>query len=383
MVRRNPKRKCHDTADRLAADSIAKYGRPSYIRSSAGYTNVDLYTSYLGKVTTRVYNFGNGNVALQAPIDGLDGKPIYVKCVDAQVNRLSQHRQYDVRQLAGINPTMVNVEYNTMLWNYLQTIGEHDKELKHPILTLLNPVDVHFMTCDWIEFMHTVLKINGMNDDGVLVSLHNFPRLDNAFNTGSYMIYGNGDRSFFPMGCLDVTGHELVHGLTQTLSGLKYEGESGALNESFSDVLGCTFEHWTYRKYNINERTDDDILGEFDWLMGEDVGKGMKYLRSMSDPHNATRPQPKKYKGKYWIDTGDTSPQNDYGGVHCNSGVPNHCFYLFAQRIGMYRALKIFVMVLKNMKPDSQFADFARELVTQSTAKHRAAAIEVLAVVGL
>ena len=116
-----------------------------------------------------------------------------------------------------------------------------------------------------------------------------------------------------------------------------------------------------YRKYNRNENKTDDIDGQFDWLMGEDVGKGMKYLRNMRNPHAAEHPQPKKYKGQYWVhENGPPTQQNDQNGVHSNSGVLNHCFYLFARR-----------------------ADFATALKQKTIRKHKAKAVEVLRLVGL
>lgn len=382
-VRRNPKRKCQ-----LVSHSVGNQVVPSITSASNNavgeYCEVDLYTAYLGKVTVSVYDFKTGSVALQTTVNNIHNKdtPIYVKCIDGKANRISMDRQYEIRYLAQVSPTNINIAENKRTWDELQTVGNNHVR-RHALLTTLNAVDIHFMTCNWIEFMQKELSINSMNNDGVLVSIHNYDRLDNAFNTGKYMIYGNGDKLFFPMGCIDVTGHELVHGLTETLAGLKYEGESGALNEHFSDVVGVAFEHWMYRKYNDNENDNDNILGEFDWFMGEDIGRGMRYLRNFKDPTNAPQPQPKKYKGQYWVDTSNISPQNDYGGVHTNSGVPNHCFYLYTCKVGIYEALRTFVKVLRKMKPTSRFDDFARELNEQSSDKNKSIAKEVLSVVGL
>jgi Zn-dependent metalloprotease len=384
-TKRNPVRSCRKTLTPTAFSYRRRRPRrkrrqPKTPITPEGYKNVDLYTSYLGKVSVPVYDFGNGNVALQSMVPGLDGKPITVKCIDAQQSRLSSQYQYDVSQLIRIDATVTNIDTNKQIWTALQRIV--DKEGKHPYLAALNSTDIQFQTCNFLEFLHTELKINSMNDDGALVSIHNYTQLDNAFNTGTYMVYGNGDRMFYPMGCIDVTGHELVHGLTSHLSGLKYEGESGALNEGFSDVIGCTFEAWMYRKYNTNTDKTDDIDGVFDWLMGEDVGKGMKYLRNMRDPNDADSPQPKIYKGKHWLHAnGPPSESNDYNGVHVNSGVLNYCFYLFAQRVGMYSALRDFVEVLKTLKPTSQYADFSVGL--RMVTSNKQAAIASLIAVGL
>lgn len=108
---------------------------------------------------------------------------------------------------------------------------------------------------------------------------------------------------------LDIIGHEFTHAITYHSSNLTYQGESGALNESYSDIIGTYIEYW-------------DGNTQFDWLIGEDRGD---YLRNMQFPKN--RDQPDTYKGVNWI----TSSSDDHGGVHTNSGVQNHWFYLLSQ----------------------------------------------------
>ena len=137
----------------------------------------------------------------------------------------------------------------------------------------------------------------------------------NAFWGGDYMVYGDGDgfiaREF--SGALDVVAHEHTHGLTQCTSNLAYQNESGALNESFSDILGTSAEFWA----DVNG-LDPSVAP--DWFIGEDV-----YLlsengfRNMGDP--AENFDPDHYSERY------VGPE-DNGGVHTNSGIPNHAFYL-------------------------------------------------------
>jgi len=130
----------------------------------------------------------------------------------------------------------------------------------------------------------------------------------NAFWNGNWMTYGDGNGSnISPLTTVDICGHEVTHGLTSLTAGLIYQGESGALNESFSDIFGTCIENYA-RPNNWN------------WTVGEDIGT---IFRSMSNPNQANDPD--TYEGNFWIQV-DSSFDN--GGVHINSGVQNHWFYL-------------------------------------------------------
>jgi Zn-dependent metalloprotease len=140
--------------------------------------------------------------------------------------------------------------------------------------------------------------------------------MDNAYWDGQAIYYGNGDVAFDPLaGSLDVAGHEMSHGVVQATANLEYQGQSGALNESFADVFGV-------------------MIDRNDWTLGEEVVNTQYFpsgaLRSMSDPNqggsslNDPGYQPAHMNDLY---TGS----QDNGGVHINSGIPNHAFYLLAQ----------------------------------------------------
>jgi|TARA_R100000479_G_scaffold68390_2_gene32621 Zn-dependent metalloprotease len=134
----------------------------------------------------------------------------------------------------------------------------------------------------------------------------------NAFWDGSRMTYGDGDGvNYGPLVSLDIVGHEIAHGVTEYSANLVYSYESGALNESFSDIFGESIENFAQ--------------GNNDWLMGDDIGAGGSggALRSMSNP-NAYN-QPDTYLGTNWY-----SGSGDNGGVHYNSGVQNFWFYLLS-----------------------------------------------------
>ena len=170
--------------------------------------------------------------------------------------------------------------------------------------------------------------------------------MGNAFWNGAAMFYGNGDAGFHALARgLDVAGHEMTHGVVQNTANLEYQGESGALNESFADVFGM-------------------LIDKEDWKIGEDVVKAGAFpsgaLRDLSNPHNGAALndygagfQPKHYNERY---TGS----EDNGGVHINSGIPNHAFFLFANSggVGMDRAEQVYYRALSRyLTKSSRFTD--------------------------
>lgn len=139
------------------------------------------------------------------------------------------------------------------------------------------------------------------------------------------MLYGTGDGVLFnPVVSLDVTGHEFTHLVTGNNSNLAYQGESGALNESFSDMMGAAIEFFS----NGNAAN---------WILGEGVAVAVPYFRSLADPKSTGSfndpnfpAQPDTYEGDHWASTANPSQLNDNGGVHTNSGVGNKWFYLLS-----------------------------------------------------
>lgn len=176
--------------------------------------------------------------------------------------------------------------------------------------------------------------INVTNSDG--------SQMDNAFWSDKIMCYGNGNVGFEPlMKAIDVAAHEMAHGVTQNTAGLEYEGESGAINESMSDIFGA-------------------MVDRSNWYIGEEVTKtsyiASGRLRDMSDPHNGTSDgnngwQPKHTSEKY---TGT----DDHGGVHTNSGICNYAYYLLATAITKEKAEQIYYRALTTyLTKSSQFID--------------------------
>lgn len=138
---------------------------------------------------------------------------------------------------------------------------------------------------------------------------------------------------------IDIIGHELAHRLVDLSANLEYQGESGALNESFADIFGTLAERFIRTNHGRN----------WNWTLGEDAVT----LRSMSDPHLYS--QPDHYQGLYWV-----NPQSAYdnGGVHINSGVQNKWFYNLSQTIGPDKAgLVAYYMLHLYLTPTSNYYD--------------------------
>lgn len=142
------------------------------------------------------------------------------------------------------------------------------------------------------------------------------------------MMYGMGGSGYDrPLTSLDLTAHEYTHNVTGGCgNNLIYLNESGALNEALADCMAMVAE--------------DYVFDEPSWTIGEDITLDTDNLRSFSNPWYSSSvngdiheilAQPKYYMGKYWIDYNSVNPEErmfDHGGVHINSGVFNHLFYL-------------------------------------------------------
>lgn len=217
-------------------------------------------------------------------------------------------------------------------------------------------VSAHFnagLAYNYFKNTHGRNSINGSG--GNVVSIVNVTdkngnKLDNAYWNGEMMFYGNGNIGFTPLaGSLDVGGHEMTHGVIQNTANLEYKGQSGAINESMADVFGS-------------------LMDRDDWLIGEDITKTSYIpsgaLRDMSDPHNGRSSlsqagfQP-KHMNEFYTGT------DDNGGVHINSGIANHAYYLIANSAtGKDKAEKIYYRALTvYLTSQSQFVDLRRAVI--------------------
>jgi Zn-dependent metalloprotease len=207
---------------------------------------------------------------------------------------------------------------------------------------------------------------NSIDDRGLRLdsSIHYMEGYDNAFWNGQQMVYGDGDEGLpeaerlwnrFTI-AVDVIGHELTHGVTQYEANLTYRSQSGALNESFSDVFGSL----------VKQQLLGHTAAQADWLIGQGLftaNVNGVAIRSMKEPGTAyddpvlgKDPQP-GHMNNYQ----NLPPSYDNGGVHINSGIPNHAFYFVAIEIGGYaweKAGQIWYITLRDrLRRDANFQD--------------------------
>lgn len=232
---------------------------------------------------------------------------------------------------------------------------------------------------DVFKLYSEVYGRDSLDDRGLILksSVHVRRNFNNAFWDGQQMAYGDGDGVIFkPLtASLSVIGHELSHGIVQFSGGLTYQDQSGALNESFSDVFGVLTEQYKKRQ----------TASEANWLIGEEIlGKDIQgaALRSMEapglaydDPLLGKDPQP--YHMDFYLDT-----STDNGGVHINSGIPNHAFYLLAQYLGGFAWEKAGLIWYKTLQrinnPMATFAEWADLTVEVARDEFGAGSFETL-----
>jgi Zn-dependent metalloprotease len=172
-------------------------------------------------------------------------------------------------------------------------------------------------------------------DMHIISTVHYQQSYDNAFWNGRQIVFGDGDEDLPPPQrlfnrftiALDIIGHELTHGVINYSANLVYQGQPGALNEHFSDVFGILVKHYQLRQ----------TAPEADWIIGRGIftenirGEGLRSMkapgRAYDDPLIGRDPQPAHMRN--YVET-----TYDNGGVHINSGIPNHAFYVAARELG-------------------------------------------------
>jgi Zn-dependent metalloprotease len=176
------------------------------------------------------------------------------------------------------------------------------------------------------RFYWDIYQRDSIDDAGLplLGEVHFGVDYDNAFWDGERMMFGDGDGRLFTgfTKAIDVIGHELTHGVTEATVGLRYVGQSGALNESISDVFGSL----------VKQQVLGQTAEEADWLIGAGIlGPELDgvALRSMKEPGTAFEGDVQPSHMREYVRTA-----SDNGGVHINSGIPNRAFYLAATAIG-------------------------------------------------
>lgn len=227
------------------------------------------------------------------------------------------------------------------------------------------------------ELYWQVFNRDSIDDQGmpILGLVHYGTNYDNAFWDGQgHMYFGDGDGQLLTDTTkgLDVIGHELTHGVTQYEADLTYSGQSGALNESISDVFGSLV-----KQYTLSQSAD-----EADWLIGADiVGPVLApALRSMKAPGTANAHDTQPADMDHYVDT-----TSDNGGVHINSGIPNHAFYVTATTLGGNAweapgAIWYDSLADPRVKPNATFAAFAAVTMRQARNRFGRGSPEVAAV---
>lgn len=181
-------------------------------------------------------------------------------------------------------------------------------------------LDAHWGAEKTYDYWTTVHGRNSFDNAGAAIKsyVHYSSNYDNAYWNGSVMTYGDGSGTYFDiLTSIDVAGHEIGHAVCSNTANLAYQLESGAMNEAFSDIWGACIEYYA-------------APSKQKWLIGEDIERraGHLALRSMSNPKSEG--QPDTYGGTNWVNQVKCRPssRNDNCGVHTNSGVLNHWFYI-------------------------------------------------------
>ncbi|WP_192457374.1 M4 family metallopeptidase [Musicola keenii] len=212
------------------------------------------------------------------------------------------------------------------------------------------------------DFFWQVFGRNSLDNKGLALKgiVHYGKNYQNAFWDGRQMVFGDGDGEIFNRFTIavDIVGHELVHGLIDHETSLIYSRQSGALNESLSDIFGSMIKQFQLKQ----------TVQQADWIIGaglftEDIdGKG---LRSLARPGTAyddlligTDPQPAHMRD--FVNT-----REDNGGVHLNAGIPNRAFYLVAMALGGHsweKAGQIWYAAMcdSNLPANADFSIFAK-----------------------
>ena len=207
------------------------------------------------------------------------------------------------------------------------------------------------------DFYFKLFGRRSLDNKGISIvsSVHLLNKFNNAFWNGQQMAYGDGDGTLFLRftKSLDVVGHELTHGVVSNECNLVYQGQSGALNEHFADAFGVMVKQWKLKQTALKA----------DWLVGSELmapQSGVKSIRTFAagkafenNRDIGTDMQPKHMRDLF---TGSS----DNGGVHINSGIPNHAFYLFARSLKgncWDVAGSIWYEAMRKLSSDSVFTD--------------------------
>ncbi len=218
-------------------------------------------------------------------------------------------------------------------------------------------VSAHYNVGQVFEYYYNTHNRQGIDGEGgtiysIIHVTDQGQSMENAYWNGKVMAYGDGGQMFKPLaGALDVAAHEMTHGVIERTVNLEYKFQSGALNESLADIFGA-------------------MVDRDDWKMGEDVVKGNAFpsgaLRDLADPHNGGNSlNDPGWQPAHMNEYVNLNIDQDNGGVHVNSGIPNKAAYLMASAIGRDKTERIYYRVLdaRYLNSQSNFVDMRNACV--------------------
>jgi Zn-dependent metalloprotease len=284
--------------------------------------------------------------------------------MQSQISRNKRNEKpVDMPTFLGISPIPPK-NGARIVYDCLETWGQKVNEVwtegKQGVPADQTVKDVFTFTGVVRDYLKTMLERDSIDDRGMdlILNVHYGTRYMNAFWDGDEMTFGDGDGEIFTSFAksLDVVAHELAHGVTQFTANLEYQGQSGALNEHFSDVFGSAIT-----QHYLKQTAD-----QADWLIGDEIMGPKLYgeaLRSMCAPGSAYNNdllgkdvQPAHMKDYY------AGPEDNQG-VHINSGIPNKAFYLVSREIGTDKAALIWYKALLKLWATANFNDGVAKIV--------------------
>jgi Zn-dependent metalloprotease len=225
-------------------------------------------------------------------------------------NKTSVDRDYYLMEEGRSGLRVLDCKSSQFL-SYAEKIKDFDNIWNDPDNYKNSCYDVHYSSEKTYDYFLESHNRNSLDNNGYRITSYvNFDyQLNNAFWDGEQVCYGSGDNiKYNPFTSTDIVAHELTHGITTFSANLNYEYESGALNESFSDIFSVCVDFYANP-------------GTANWTNGEQVRIDHFPFRSIKNPNLCDDPD--TYNGLYWY-----AGSSDNGGVHTNSGVQNYWFYL-------------------------------------------------------
>ncbi|MBK6564734.1 MAG: M4 family metallopeptidase [Saprospiraceae bacterium] len=277
--------------------------------------DIHVMSEKLGKNYQYILEAGNGNIIFEQDLvcnmfPKGTAPSYHYGTVEIETEQVSSNKFQlkDVTRGNG-NTTFLNVNNIDVLLSDDDNIWERPTDVKLGNVAF----DAHYCTMKFYDYLVDKFDYSGINGNGrsmiARTNINNGADLVNAFWNNQNAAFGNGNCHYHPLTTFSIVGHEFAHGITSENAKLVYSGESGAINEAFSDIIGKSFQ------YEMEPQ-------KYEWTVGHELvaTRFAKPLRSMEDPTLFSNP--KMYKGKHW---------RDGGSVHSNSGVLNHWFYLLIE----------------------------------------------------